>query len=154
MTHLIDTNILLRSCEPDHPMFKLAKDTVKTLLNRGNNLYITPQNLIEFWNVCTRPKDKNGLGYSIQETQSEVEQIKMMFPLLTDNALIYLEWERLVKNYEVKGVNVHDARLVAAMRVHNLTHIITFNGKDFRRYQEITIIDPKNFPTSNPQRYT
>jgi len=58
MTHLIDTNILLRSCEPDHPMFKLAKDTVKTLLNRGNNLYITPQNLIEFWNVSRDPKIK------------------------------------------------------------------------------------------------
>lgn len=149
MTHLIDTNILLRSCEPDHPMFKPAKDTVKALLNRGNNLHITPQNLIEFWNVCTRPKDKNGLDYSINKTQSEVEKIKMMFPLLTDNALIYSEWEKLVKNYEVKGVNVHDARLVAAMIVHDLTHIVTFNGQDFRCYQEVTIIDPKTYLTTN-----
>ncbi|MBE9202869.1 type II toxin-antitoxin system VapC family toxin [Synechocystis salina LEGE 06099] len=142
MKILIDTNILLRSCEPDHPMFAPAKNTVKTLLAQGNNLYITPQNLIEFWNVCTRPKDKNGLGYSINEAQREVQKIKMMFPVLSDNALIYPEWECLVKHYEVKGVNVHDARLVAAMIVNKLTHIVTFNGRDFRRYTEITIIDP------------
>ena len=67
-----------------------------------------------------------------------------MFQLLPDKPGYFAEWQWLVKNYEVKGVNVHDARLVAAMLVHNLTHIITFNGKDFRRYQEITIIDPKN----------
>lgn len=145
MSYLIDTNILLRSCELDHPMFKTAKNTIKTLLDQGNDLYVMPQNLIEFWNVCTRPKDKNGLGYSINKTQWEVEKIKMMFPVLPDNTLIYSEWERLVKTYEVKGVNVHDARLVAAMIVHRLTHIVTFNVKDFRRYSEIIIIDPNVF---------
>ncbi|CCQ54645.1 hypothetical protein CWATWH0003_3744 [Crocosphaera watsonii WH 0003] len=35
-----------------------------------------PQNLIEFWNVCTRPLDKNGLGYSLTETQAEIKKIK------------------------------------------------------------------------------
>lgn len=40
------------------------------------------------------------------------------------------------------GVNVHDARLVAAMLVHGLTDILTFNTKDFARYSEITAVHP------------
>jgi predicted nucleic acid-binding protein len=59
MGYLVDTNILLRSCQPDHPMY-----------------------------------------------------------------------------------NVHDARLVAVCLVHGLTHIVTFNDRDFRRYKEIHVIHP------------
>lgn len=149
MTHLIDTNILLRSCEPDHSLFKSARDVIKLLVGQGHYLYVAPQNLIEFWCVCTRPKDKNGLGYSTDQTKREVQKIKVMFSLLSDNELIYHEWERLVKYYGVKGVNVHDARLVATMIVYQLTHIVTFNVKDFRRYSEIDIIDPGVFNNSN-----
>lgn len=144
MSYLLDTNILLRSSEPSHPMFSSATTAISLLLKRGEELYITPQNLIEFWNVCTRPKNKNGLGYSITETREEVAQLKTMFPLLLDISAIYPEWERLVSTYEVKGVNVHDARLVAAMLIHNLTHILTFNIEDFRRYVEITPVNPEN----------
>ncbi|MEI6442036.1 MAG: hypothetical protein WCO29_02610 [Nostocales cyanobacterium ELA583] len=32
------------------------------------------------------------------------------------------------------GVNVHDARLVAVILAHGLTHILTFNISDFKRY--------------------
>ena len=106
-----------------------------------------PQNLIEFWNVCTRPLDKNGLGYSLTETQAEIKKIKFFFPLLSDSPAIYPEWERLVSIYQVKGVNVHDARLVAAMLVHKLTHILTFNSDDFRRYSEIIVVNPKQLTT-------
>ena len=49
--------------------------------------------------------------------------------------------------YKVIGVNVHDARLVAAMLVHGLTHILTFNIADFARYSEITAVNP---PTVKP----
>jgi predicted nucleic acid-binding protein len=42
----------------------------------------------------------------------------------------------------VKGKNAHDARLVAAMVRHGLTHILTFNAQDFSRYRGITIMTP------------
>ena len=44
-------------------------------------------------------------------------------------------------------MNVHDARLVAAMLVHKLTHILTFNSDDFRRYSEIIVVNPKQLTT-------
>jgi predicted nucleic acid-binding protein len=116
------------------------------MLKQGDEqMYITPQNLIEFWNVATRPKERNGLGYSLVRTQREVVRIKSLFPILLDSPLILAEWERLVTTYEVKGVNVHDARLVAVMLVNRISHILTFNDDDFRRYaSEITVINPNN----------
>jgi hypothetical protein len=44
--------------------------------------------------------------------------------------------------YQVIGKNAHDARLVAVMVCHGLTHIVAFNSKDFARYPGITILDP------------
>ncbi len=143
MSYLVDTNILLRSADGSHPMFSIATDAVDTLLTQGEYLYITPQNLIEFWNVATRPKEKNGLGYSITETEKEMSRIKNILPLILDTPPVFTQWETLVKTYQVKGVNVHDARLVAVMLVNKLTHILTFNVNDFRRYaSEIIIIHP------------
>ena len=60
-----------------------------------------------------------------------------------NNCTVFNQWERLVNTYEVKGVNVHDARLVAVMLVYNLTHILTFNINDFKKFSaEVTIINP------------
>jgi predicted nucleic acid-binding protein len=47
-------------------------------------------------------------------------------------------------DYGVSGVQVYDARLAAAMIVHNVTHILTFNTSDFARYapEGIVAVDP------------
>jgi predicted nucleic acid-binding protein len=142
VSYLVDTNILLRSVDISHPMNPNAANAISRLRNRGENLHIVPQNLIEFWNVYTRPTERNGLGRSVAETQAEVNHLKVLFPLLLDTPGIYQEWERLVVAYGIRGVNVHDARLVAAMLVHGLTHILTFNISDFARYSEITAVNP------------
>lgn len=142
MTFLVDTNLLLRSVEPSHPMYGDTVNAIATLQGRGEQLHIVPQNLIEFWNVYTRPLERNGLGHTAAEAEAEVNRLKTFFSLLLDTSEIYQEWERLVVVYAVKGVNVHDTRLVAAMLVHGLTHILSFNTNDFARYSEITTVHP------------
>lgn len=93
--------------------------------------------------MCTpAPLERNGLGRTPGEASAELAQLKAFFPLLPDVPGIYPEWERLVSAYAVQGVNVHDARLVAAMVAHGLTHILTFNTRDFARYGEISVVDP------------
>jgi predicted nucleic acid-binding protein len=56
---------------------------------------------------------------------------------------VYQEWKRLVVANNVSGVQVHDARLVAAMSVHAIKRILTFNVDDFARYTDVEIIKPK-----------
>ena len=49
----------------------------------------------------------------------------------------------MVSKHEVKGKEVHDARIVAAMLAHRVTHLLTFNTADFKRYTEIAAINPR-----------
>ena len=54
------------------------------------------------------------------------------------------EWRNLVVAHSVTGVKVHDARLVAAMRVYGISHLLTFDAEDFRRYANITVSRPED----------
>jgi predicted nucleic acid-binding protein len=144
MPYLADTNILLRWVTPADPQHSLAVDSVKALQRRGDVVHITPQNLIEFWAVATRPASANGLGMSPAEAGHEVESLERLFPLVPDSPAVYTEWKRLVAAAGVSGVKVHDARLVAVMIVNGLTHVLTFNTDDFKRFPGVTAVDPRN----------
>jgi predicted nucleic acid-binding protein len=54
-----------------------------------------------------------------------------------------------VTNYQLQGKRVHDARLVAVMLVHGVTHLLTFNPDDFRSIHEIVVVHPQAI--ANPE---
>lgn len=140
--YFIDTNLLLRSVHTTHPMHQDAVTALNTLWDQDHHICLSPQNFIEFWNVCTRPLDKNGLGMSATQTEAELTQLESVFSLLPDTPDIYPTWRHLVTTYNVMGINIYDARLVAVMLVYKITHIVTFNIKDFTRYAEISAVHP------------
>ena len=140
MVYLADTNILLRFADRDHPMYPIIRAAVRKLRTSGHHLRATPQNFVEFWNVATRPADKNGLGLEPAEADRLLRLVERLFPVLPDVPAVYPQWRQLVVAFGVSGVQVHDARLVAAMRVHNVTHILTFNVIDFVRYASLGIV--------------
>ena len=143
MSYLLDTNILLRAALTNHPLNAVTVKAVNHLLSVNEELVIAPQNLIESWNVLTRPQNQNGFGLTPNDAMQEIEKLKITFSLLPDSSQIFAEWEKLVMKYQVKGVNVHDTRLVAFMLVHKISHLLTFNTKDFRRFNsEIIVVHP------------
>lgn len=143
MPYLLDTNILLRLVRPSDPQHSLAKESIKALRGARETVYITPQNLIEFWAVATRPEGVNGLGMAPAETGQEMVKMVELFPMVPDMPLIFPIWQRLVLSAGVSGVQVHDTRLVAVMLAYNISHILTFNTGDFKKFtSEITVIDP------------
>jgi predicted nucleic acid-binding protein len=154
MPWIIDTNILLRLIEPAHVMHADALAASSALLGAGETVHTLPQNIAEFWNVCTRPLDKNGLGLSPAQTDAEVTQLEILFPVLPDAAGMYAEWRQLVVKHAVSGVQVHDARIVAAMKAHAITHLMTFNNQDFKRYQNITVMTPADVIKAYPSQPT
>jgi len=142
MRLLLDTNILTRSAQPAHTMHADDVDAVSALRTAGDELCVVPQNLVEFWAVATRPLNVNGLEMTTARAQIELARIKSFFRYLPDTSSVYDEWERLVTNHAVSGKNSYDARIAAAMIVHGVTHLLTFNVSDFKRYSEITVISP------------
>ena len=144
MPYLADSNVLIFSVQRKHPWHEEAVGALEFLLARDEPVCVFLQNIAEFWNVCTRPADRNGLGLSVDETERRLADLEPILTILHDTPAVYTEWRRIVSQHAVKGVQVHDARLAAAMKVHGIGHILTYNVGDFKRYSGITAVHPRD----------
>ena len=122
---LIDTKILIRWVSRGSPSFEMARSAVKQLVGSGVSPCYTSQNLGEFWNVPTRPQDRNGYGLAPGAADVRAGDVEAAFRLLPDGPAVHQEWPRLLIDYRVFDVQVHDARLVASMHVHGVRRILT-----------------------------
>lgn len=91
MAYLVDTNLLLRGAEVGHPMNAVAVDSIRTLLEQGEVVYTTAQNLYELWVVATRPLERNGLGLSAVQAEVEIARLEQHFPSLPESQSVYDE---------------------------------------------------------------
>jgi predicted nucleic acid-binding protein len=142
MLILADTNVLLRLVEENHPQHAIANDSLAAVRLNGHRTVIVPQVVYEFWVVATRPVEVNGLGMRAAEAQFEFDELRPHFKLLLDERTVFDHWYRLVLDHDVNGKQVHDARIVAAMLRHDVSHLLTFNAADFARFSEISVIEP------------
>src|SRR3569623_583646 len=110
---LIDSNILLRMSKGDDPQYEKIGRALRTLLGRNMRLCYTSQTLGEFWNVATRPSDKNGFGLSVPEADRLAGIFERDFEFLPDNREIHERWRSLLVAQNIRGVQVHDTRLAA-----------------------------------------
>jgi len=148
-SYLIDSNILLRWVKPDERDYPIVVSAIDAILRDGGVLCYTSQNVAEFWNTCTRPLDQNGFGLSPQETDGRPRAFEDKLQLLPDTVAVHQEWRALLVTHNVSGVQVHDARLGAAMRIHGIQRILTFNERDFARYPDIQAVPPRALLTKN-----
>ena len=144
---LVDTNILLRMTRRLDPPHKVVAAALARMAEQGTALCHTHQNIAELWNTMTRPAERNGLGLSVAEAEREVLVIEAGMSLLPENEHVYREWRQIVVNHGVMGVQVHDARLAAAMYVHGVRHILTLNVADFSRFDGLTALHPGSVQT-------
>jgi hypothetical protein len=106
-------------------------------------------NINKILGCCLRPIRKAiGLGFIILRTIPT-----LLHKTIAEQAAAYLY--HLAMNHPFVDGNkrtafavmdvflrVNGYRLVAAMVVHGLTHILTFNIRDFARYAEVTAVHP------------
>lgn len=146
MRVVLDTGILLRLINQSDPNYAKVRAAVRELRRRGDFLVAAPQNFAEFWNVCTRPTSaRGGYGLSVQATERRLRLLEWILSgVCPDTPTAYPEWRRMVMAHSIMGVQVHDARLVALMLVHRITHILTLNPDDFVRYPGIFVLTPES----------
>jgi predicted nucleic acid-binding protein len=143
MSYLVDTNVFLRIVSRNDPARDIVLDALRRLGARNEELFYTSQVLAEFWAVCTRPATaRGGYGLSPERTERKARMIERYCRLLPDSLAAHQEWRRLIVAHSVKGVAVHDARLVASMNVNGITALLTFDGNDFSRYPGILVTSP------------
>ncbi len=142
MVILVDSNVLLRTAQPDSPHHETALRVLEILRGDDHDLALMPQCLYEYYVVATRPVEQNGLGMVPARAARDLDQLLSLFRFYRDERSVFEYWKDLVLHNTVRGKNAHDARLVAAMLRHGITSLLTFNGQDFRRFSEITVLDP------------
>jgi len=146
MAYLLDTNLLVRLGNTLDARHTVAARAVFELHRRGELLHITPQVLIEFRNVATRPTAVNGLGLSAVGAEAKAAVFQATFPLLAETPAIYPAWKALVEALSIVGKQVHDARLVAVCHANGVSHLLTFNGTHFARLAGfgpgVVVVDP------------
>jgi len=125
--------------------YALARDATYILIDQGHKCCLTSQIIIEFWVVATRPTGVNGLGWTPERTKNQINQFLNRFTVLEETPEIFTLWFQLVTDYNIKGKRTHDIRLLAVMKAHNITHLLTFNPHDFLPLPNIIIIQPQDF---------
>lgn len=141
MIVFVDTSVLIRFVSPDDPRHSSAAAAVATRLRAGDDLIFTPQSARETWAVLTLPVSVSGYELDVDSAQSAMDDIQQVFRFLDDVPGIYDAWRSLVME-GVSGKQVHDANHVAAMRVHGVRDVLTFDRRDFDRYEWLTVHTP------------
>src|SRR5438067_9585738 len=108
MAYLIDTSVLVRLANIRDVQHAAAARAVLELHRRGEALNVTPQVLIEFRNVATRPIGVNGLGLSAVDAEAQAATFEARFPLLPETPAVYPAWKAVVGALGVIGKRVHD----------------------------------------------
>jgi predicted nucleic acid-binding protein len=142
--YLFDTNIFLRLSDRISANYALARDATYILIEQGHKCCLTSQIIIEFWVVATRPTEVNGLGWTPERTKNQINQFLTRFTVLEETPEIFTLWFQLVTDYNIKGKRTHDIRLLAVMKAHSITHLLTFNPDDFVPLPNIIIVQPQD----------
>ena len=79
---------------------------------------------------------------SVIEADRLARVIENNFEFLPDGREVYERWRSLLVMHKILGVQVHDARLEAIMYVHGVEQLLTLNGRDFKRFAGLRILDP------------
>jgi predicted nucleic acid-binding protein len=143
---LSDTNILLRLRDVDDPQHEACITALERLAERGAVLCVCTQVFIEYWVVATRPREVNGLGVSPEDAARDLEAFTQSLLWLDEPPNIGAGWRDLAGQYAVRGRQAHDTRPVALL----VSHILTLNPGDFRRYAEVACLTPEEVLQESP----
>ena len=143
MASLLDSGILIRLVHRADPQHATVDAAVAELNRRGEPLCCDMQNVAEFWDVSTRPMTaRGGFGLTLAEAEQRLAIIERIADVLTEADASYAEWKRLVVRHGVSGVQVHDTRRVDLMAVNGVSHPLTLNPADFKRFPNIAAVMP------------
>src|SRR5688572_18612082 len=101
MACLLDTSILVRLANTTDAQHALAVQMVANLQDLDELLHVTPQTLIEFRSVATRPIANNGLGLSCEAAEDLAQQFEELFAMLPDMPEVFTAWKHLVENHRI-----------------------------------------------------
>ncbi|HOZ36097.1 MAG TPA: PIN domain-containing protein [archaeon] len=133
---LVDTNILVYAfTDIDLNRQKIAKELLKNLINNNESLAISIQNVVEFTKT-TKVK------FSKPITDERLDEVLSKFRINFDIISYDINTIKRISPILKESTDFFDCLLVATMQDYDIDTIITENEKDFKKINNITIINP------------
>ncbi|OGC51752.1 hypothetical protein A2982_00515 [candidate division WWE3 bacterium RIFCSPLOWO2_01_FULL_39_13] len=136
MKTLLDSNILIYSLNEDS---ELHDRSIEYL--RKHDSYITLQNVSETYRSITSEKLFSN-PFSPRNAIKAIDQIIKILPVLYPSEETYQILKKLIAKYKIKSYAVFDALIVAMMIEYNVDQIATNNDSHFRKYKEVSTLNP------------
>ena len=131
----VDTNILVNARILEAPHHEVARAGLESALRGPEPLRISRQVMREYLAVVTRPQPWP-VPITRGEALDDIGRLNRVFEVLEDGPRVTEALVTLCRDFEVGGRQVHDANIVATMLAHGERRLLTFNGADFRRYEQ------------------
>lgn len=144
---MIDTNALVYAFQEDSPYHRSARYHLERLLEGKDPCFLTWQVVFEFLRVVTHPT-LNAVQVSVRDAEAFVEAVlaSPVLKVLQPGKAHFQHFCRASAEIGgARGDDVHDVRIVALMREHDLCHILTADD-GFRRFKGIRVFDPRRDP--------
>jgi predicted nucleic acid-binding protein len=128
----VDTNILYYADTPTDPLGKQALLRLQTLNDQNNRLFISPQVLREYANVCFR----NAL-YHRMDMKTVIETVTHNLACFHRDFIVLYENETCVRlwleslSLLSSSKDIFDFDLVATMQAYGISYVLTHNTNDF-----------------------
>jgi len=138
----LDTNILLHQTfdDLDENKYNIVTDTLDKLLTNDCKLYISSQILREFFAISTNAKIFQD-PLTVEEAVQKIQEFQDSFNVLYDTNSSLDILKKLVIQYRIERQKIHDSNIAATVIANNIDGLFTFNTKDFKIFQEITLLE-------------
>jgi len=127
----LDTNVLLAATDRSRSEHGDCVALLDKAAPAGCHLACTPQIIREYLVVATRPVAANGLGLGVADTLANVRQTSSRVTFLEESREVARRLLELVGEHALAGKQIHDANIVASMKVHGVETLVTSNTGDF-----------------------
>ena len=131
-----DTNSIVRAefeLAPDH---EVAKSALETERESGRVIYISRQIVREYLAVLTRPQPWSP-PLSMSDALARARSLMNSFTILEDGPEVTETLLELCQQVPAGGRQIHDANIAATMLTHDVRLLLTFNQRDFQRYEPL-----------------
>ena len=137
---LLDTNVLVHAAYRGSPLHDVAARLVQRGLDERGVFCITPQNLVEFAAVVTRPRHVSPpmSGSDVQRITAKLYESRKLLKIYPQRATASRALKFGTQN-GISGPRWYDVFLVFTMADANVTDIVTDNARDFAGFSFLRV---------------
>src|SRR5579859_6822771 len=137
----VDTNVLVYANVTTAALHQAAVDALQRQARAGGPLWISRQVLREYLRTLTRPQTF-AAPPPVPILIARIRYFESQFYVANDTAAVTEQLLSLLQHVPFGGKQVHDANIVATMRVNDIGQLLTANPGDFARFARYVTVIP------------